>query len=219
VPRADDAQRLQLVERERAARALHDTLLQGMQGLILRFQAVAERLPAGDPVRAQLDAALQRADKVLADSRDRVLHLHAAPAQGDALLQRLAHAGRELEGDYGAEFRLQVDGSPRALAEAVHEEVRLILGEALLNAFRHARAQRVVLRLSYRARGFSADVVDDGIGIDRALWRAGRTGHWGLSGMRERAECIGARLQLRRPVAGGSVIELRLQAGLAYAPA
>ena len=61
-------------------------------------------------------------------------------------------------------------------------------------------------------------MIDDGIGIGPALWRAGRSGHWGLSGMRERAKCIGGNLRLRHPAAGGAAVVLRLAAGLAYEP-
>ena len=66
----------QLAERDRAARELHDTLVQGIQGLILRFQAVAERIPSREPAREMMERALERADEVLLETRDRVNDAH-----------------------------------------------------------------------------------------------------------------------------------------------
>jgi signal transduction histidine kinase len=66
-----------LAERELAAREMHDTLLQGIQGLILRFQAAAERIPHREPAREMMERALERADQVLEESRDRANDAHA----------------------------------------------------------------------------------------------------------------------------------------------
>jgi signal transduction histidine kinase len=69
-----------MAERERIARDLHDTLLQGFQGLVLRLQAVANRLPAAREARSRLESALERADAVLIEVRDKVQHLRTVPA-------------------------------------------------------------------------------------------------------------------------------------------
>jgi signal transduction histidine kinase len=71
-----------LAERERAAREMHDTLLQGIQGLILRFQAAAERIPQREPAREMMERALERADQVLEENRDRANDVHDAVAKG-----------------------------------------------------------------------------------------------------------------------------------------
>jgi signal transduction histidine kinase len=213
---AQELQRTQSFERERQARQLHDTLLQGMHGLILRFQAVHERLPAGDPASGGMDAALRRADEVLNAARDRVLALRRRDEAGSRLARVLDEAARELAGDDGAQFSLRVEGPARELQAAVHDELRHILGEALLNAFRHARAHHIVLTLDHGRRAFRASVVDDGVGMAPALLRQGRTGHWGLAGMRERAECIGAALTLHSRAGEGTTVMVRLPARLAY---
>jgi signal transduction histidine kinase len=212
-------QHQQLFERDRSARQLHDSLLQGMHGLILRFQAVTEHLPAGDPARGGMDAALQRADEVLNDARDRLLLLRQHDASASGLARALEQIGVELAGDDGVQFRVQVKGAPRELLPAVHDELRQILGEALLNAFRHARARHIVVTLHHGRRDFCADVVDDGIGMSRDLLQQGRPGHWGLSGMRERAECIAATLTLRSRPGAGTSVQVCLRARRAYLPA
>ena len=70
-----------LAERERIARELHDTLLQGMQGLIWRFQAAADRIPPGEPARQLMEQSLDRADKLLGESRDKVKDLRPAASE------------------------------------------------------------------------------------------------------------------------------------------
>jgi len=76
------------------ASELHDTLLQSVQGLVLRFQSVANRLPPGEPARAQLESALKSADDVIIDGRNRVRGLRGSGKSGDpsAILQELVDA-------------------------------------------------------------------------------------------------------------------------------
>ena len=70
-----------LAERERIARELHDTLLQGMQGLIWRFQAATDRIPADEPARQLMEQSLDRADELLEESRDKVKDLRPATSE------------------------------------------------------------------------------------------------------------------------------------------
>ena len=84
-----------LGERERIARELHDTLLQGMQGLILRFQAASDRIPAGQPARQLMEQSLDRADKLLAESRDKVKDLRPSASNVADFAQALAAEGEE----------------------------------------------------------------------------------------------------------------------------
>jgi signal transduction histidine kinase len=211
-----EAQRTQRFERERSARQLHDSLLQGMHGLILRLQAVSDRLSPQDPAREGMEAALQRADQVLNEARDQVLALRQGEEPAGRLAAALAHVARELAGDERAQFRLQVEGGVRELAPQVHEELQHILTEALLNAFRHAQAHHIALTLHYGWRTWSASVVDDGVGMSADLVQNGRTGQWGLAGMRERAECVGAQLTLSSQVGKGTTVLVRLPSRRAY---
>ena len=214
-------------ERERIARELHDTLLQGVHGLVLRFQAAADTLPADAPARAGLEQALLRADGVLIEGRDRVRALRGGPLDTRELHEALTAAGEELASEWPCAFAFAVSGSVKRLQPAILDEVYRIGLEALRNAFTHSRAAQVTLSLAYRRAVFELVVSDDGCGIDPAwLTEDGRPDHWGLRGMHERAERIGARLEIHGGAdragagagagAGGTRVVLALPARIAY---
>ncbi|MDV3258454.1 MAG: histidine kinase [Sphingomonas sp.] len=208
-----------LGERERIARELHATLLQSVQGLVLRFQSVANRMPQGGESRAQLEDALKRADEVIAEGRSRVQELRAADGPGD-LPELIRQRAVEADFDPATSVRIVVEGKQRPLHPLVSAELGRIAGEALLNVARHASANRVEVSLRYGARDLVLEIVDDGVGIAADfLDRAGRPGHFGLVGMRERAERIGAAFSIESEADGGSAVGVTLAAALAYADA
>lgn len=203
-------------ERERIARELHDTLLQSVQGLILRFHAVAESLGRDAPSRAAMERVLQRADDVMGEARSRVLDLRRAHLSGQ-LPDMLAELGQELAADHPVAFRLAVEGAVRDLDLLVCDEIYRIAREAVLNSFQHARATQVVVDLAYAADGLQLHVRDDGIGMSRDVLQAGgRQGHFGLSGMRERSERIGARLEISAGDGDGTAVVLHVPGLMAY---
>jgi signal transduction histidine kinase/ligand-binding sensor domain-containing protein len=207
------------LERERIARELHDTLLQGIQGLVLRFQAIAEGLPAGSEPRTALESALDRADDVLAEGRSRVLDLRASTTDGDELTDAFSRVASELSLDSGTEFRVVTQGDAQPLDPLVRDELFRIGREAMLNAFQHAEAQLVEIEIVHSRDELRLRFEDNGRGIDSlVLADGGRPGHWGLSGMRERAARIDAELQIRSRPGYGTQIELSMAAGAAYRP-
>lgn len=203
-------------ERERIARELHDTLLQSVQGLILRFHAVAESLGREAPSHAAMERVLQRADDVMGEARSRVLDLRRAQPLG-RLPDMLAELGQELATDYPVEFRLTAEGTVRDLDVLVCDEIYRIAREAVLNAFQHARAGRVEVELVYAPEDLQVRVRDDGVGVPNEVLQAGgRHGHWGLSGMRERAERVGATFHVRSASGKGTEMALRVPGDMAY---
>jgi signal transduction histidine kinase len=204
-------------ERERIARELHDTLLQGIQGLILRFQAIAERIPEGDPIRVLIDQALTRADEVLVDGRDRVHDLRLSEGTTKDLVITFELLGRELQADSTAKFQLAPHGTRRDIDPAIREEIYLIGREAILNAFRHAEATTVAVDIAFESKQFLLRVRDNGIGIPTEILEAGhKPGHWGLIGMRERTDCIGSSLSISSQQGQGTTIELLVPSQVAY---
>ncbi len=206
-----------LAERERIARELHDTLMQGFHGLMLRFQTATERIPKELAARGLMDAALDRADAVLIEGRHRLLDLRREeqPALGAAL----AEAGEALALHRSTRFALVETGTARALRPDVGDAFLRIGTEALANAFKHAKASRIDVELRHGDDQLRLVVRDDGAGMDAAVLAAGRRpGHWGLTGMRERAGEIGANLSLRSRPGAGTELELRLPAARAYRP-
>ena len=208
-----------LAERERIARELHDTLLQGVQGLILRFQALAGRDVEQDrtQARAAMERALARADEVLAEARDRVKELRATAGEETDLPMALAVEGQQLNLGQLAQFRLSVAGTRRELHPIVREEIFLIAREALGNAFRHSGAQHIEAEFSYGDGELHVRIRDDGRGIHfEVLDAGGRPGHFGLLGMRERAERIHAQVKIWSKPGAGTEIDLRVPAKMAY---
>lgn len=207
-----------LEERERIARELHDTFLQSVQGLMLKFQSAMEKIPPGEPARDLMEQALDRADGVLTEGRKRVTALrHSARAHRDftaAVRQLVAQVSEETTVD----VRLTVEGESRGLHPVVAEEAQRILTEGLTNALRHANANAIQIEIIYSRRELTVRLVDDGRGFDAAVLQAApAAGHWGLAGMRERAQKIKAQFEIASRPNAGTSIELKIAANIAYA--
>ena len=197
-------------ERERIARDLHDTILQETQGLVLGFQALAQRLPSDDEMRRAMEGLLDRADDTLSMARQTVSGLRATETQSEGLVHRFEALVAEFAPSNIA-VKLTVDGTEPRLTDRVGHEVYLIGREAVLNALRHSRASTVAVVLSFASRRLRLSVRDDGVGlIDRIGDAVARPGHWGLVGMRERAAHIGAELSIQSVVGQGTAVELDL---------
>jgi signal transduction histidine kinase/ligand-binding sensor domain-containing protein len=205
-----------LEERERIARELHDTLLQGFQGLMLRFQAVLNALPNHEPAYQTMAKALDKADEILLEGRQSVRDLREENTCGGELSEMIAHCGQELTQDYPSLFDLAVVGTPQVFNTIVFDEVYRIAREALINAFQHAQATKIEVELTYGNILFCLKIRDDGKGIDAEVLTKGKTGHWGLSGMRERAHKIGSQLNIWSNSGAGTEIELTIPAEVAY---
>jgi signal transduction histidine kinase len=206
----------QLSERMRIARELHDTLLQGMQGVLLRFQEIADRLPPDQPTAALMEQALERADAVLIEGRDRVRDLRQPRTSEQPPAQILAALASELSQESGARYRVLGTDTVRALHPVVHEEAVRIGAEALRNAFRHSDARQIEIDVAYQHKEFRLRIRDNGRGIAGEIVSRGRANHFGLRGMRERAARIGGRLHIRSELGIGTEVELRIAGGIAY---
>ncbi|MFC3442953.1 triple tyrosine motif-containing protein [Sphingobium rhizovicinum] len=205
----------QLAERERIARELHDTLLQGFQGLMLRFQAVVEQLPRGTGARKELEGALDRAEDVLIESRERV-HSLRQELQPVLLADRLRTLLADMLGDR-LSWRIDLDGAPRPICAPVADEMARIVREALSNALRHAAAGTIILRLGHAPDRVVMSVIDDGVGLPAAVAETGmRDGHYGLVGMRERARRLNGSLDILSAPQGGTEIRVSVPARIAY---
>jgi len=209
-------------ERTRIARELHDSLLQGFQGLMFRLQAVREFLP-GRPSEAMkaLDIALERGDKVIVEGRDTISDLRQSTIGDSDIAQALTALGEELaaqsENGPAPCVRVLVEGRQRELNPVLRDEIYGIAREALRNAFRHAKAQKIEAEVTYGDSEFLLQVRDDGIGISPEVTDQGaRAGHWGLPGMRERAKSFGGKLEVWSEHGAGTEIELKVPAAVIY---
>ncbi len=212
-----------LAERSRIARELHDTLLQSFQGAVLRFRAVTYMLPDRPAdARATLENAIDQARQAIVEGRDAVQGLRSSAVPANDIGAAIATLAETLSTDDATQrrpaFQVNVEGTPRDLPPIVQDEVYRIAGEALRNAFRHARASRIEVDIRYDHHHFRLRVRDDGKGID-AEAAGGRTyeGHYGIAGMHERAKLIGGTLSIWSEVDSGTEAELTIPASIAYA--
>jgi len=210
-------------ERTRIARELHDTLLQSLHGLLLRFQAASNLLPERPAeAKQRLDSAIDQAAQAITEGRDAVQGLRSSAVESNDLALAVSALGKELAADEtnrnSAVLQVAVEGTPRNLHPILRDEVYRIAGEALRNASRHAQARQIEVEIRYDERELRLRVRDDGKGIDpKVLTGDGRAGHFGLRGMRERAKLVGGKLDVWSELDTGTEVELTIPASLAYA--
>lgn len=205
-----------LAERARIARALHDTLLQSVQALILTFHNHLPNVAPGSRERARLENSLDLADRLLIEGREQIMELRTA-SDPDALFVALRDFGASLAANGPETFEARVTGRHLPLQARVHNDVLAVAREALFNATRYAQAAHITLTMHYGEQAFTLRISDDGRGLADAVARLGsRPGHWGLVGMRERAACIGATLSVISEPGQGTEVELTVPARLAY---
>ena len=182
-------------ERTRIARELHDTLIQSVDGLMIYLQAAMDE---PDPERSHemLRRALDRADVAISEGRERVHTLRTETMTTNDLSQALTCYGKERAQDHAIEFSVTLVGNLRPLDPIVRDEAFRIGREALANAFQHSGASKIEVELTYDRNEIRLRIRDDGSGIDSHIVETGKPGHWGLSGMRERAHQVGAEINI-----------------------
>jgi signal transduction histidine kinase/ligand-binding sensor domain-containing protein len=205
-----------LAERTRIAQELHDTLLQGVLSASMQLHVAVERVPVESPAKLPLNRVLELMGQVIDEGRNAVRGLRSGVGGSLNLEEALSRVREELGVKTEIEFRVIVAGQRRPLHPVLRDEVYRIGREALVNAFRHSRAKSVEMELEYAAHHLRLLVRDNGCGVDPLVLRSGRDGHWGLSGMRERAEGIGARLNLWSSATAGTEVELSVPGHLAF---
>ena len=206
-----------LGERERIARELHDTLLQGFHGLMLRFQVVNQMISKNEKAREIMEDAMNRADLLMSESRERIRNLRSQTGAVAALPEALSAVGEERRSDESIGFRLVVEGAPRELDPLIRDEMYLIGREAIVNSLNHSRGSTVEVEINFDQAGIRLRVRDDGKGIPSEILRSGGVaGHWGLSGMQERAHKIGGQFKIWNRSGAGTEVELKVPGGIAY---
>jgi len=209
-------------ERLRVARDLHDTLLQSFQALLLNFHSVTYLLPSR-PVEARdaFETAIEHARQAITEGRNAVEGLRSSRYQGGDLQATISKFGRELAAHCNEaaspNFHLNVEGATRSLAPIVGNEIGCVAIEAVRNAFIHARARRIEVEIWYHARELRLRVRDDGKGIDPKIFEGSRDGHYGITGMYERAKLAGGKLVFWSELGSGTELELTVPASRAYA--
>ena len=210
-------------ERTRVARDLHDTMLQSFQGAVFQFQAARKLLLRNaDNAMQVIDEAIQAAEEGITEGRAAIHDLRPEPAAQRDLPELINAVGRELATAHEPtgnvpSFGVVVEGKQQSLSPMIQDEIYRISREVIRNAFAHAAASRIETEIRYDTDQLRLRVRDDGKGIDSKLLEAGgRAGHFGIPGMRERAQRIGAQLKFWTEVGAGTEVELTVPAAMAY---
>lgn len=199
-------------ERERIARDLHDTVLQTFQGFVMKANAM---LPESESALGNsLSRCLSDANIAIQEGRDKIASLRAGAGHVPPLHEclRLAGEGAAMP---GRQFLLRCEGKARALHPIVERELCAIGQEALSNAFLHANARQHEVIVDYGAKALVLTIRDDGRGIGAG--DRDKPGHWGLSGIEERARLIQADASLHSTPGAGTTWRVEIKAALAYA--
>jgi signal transduction histidine kinase len=193
-------------ERERIARELHDTLLQAIYGIMLRFQAVASAIPKDDPLKEGIEGTLKVANDFIVEGRDKVRELRTNITSLRELGSTIDELARLMQRASPIVMTTDVRVADQEVDPAVGDDILAICRESLVNVFRHADARQVTVRLVTTRRDLELTVADDGKGMPAGTGDdLSGNDQWGLSGMRERAAAMGATLSIGSPGLGTTV--------------
>jgi len=205
-----------LAERTRIAQDLHDNLLQGFFSAAMQLDVANDRIPAGSPAKPILERVIELMNQVGQQGRSAIRSLRASDSSSRNLEQAFSTITDELGIGKQVDFRVVVEGEPQTIQPVVWDEVYRIGREAVINAFRHSRAANIEVEVEYATSGLRVLVRDDGCGIDAQVLQSGREGHWGLPGMRERAEQLGASFEVLSRAGAGTEVELSVPGAVAF---
>lgn len=196
-----------LAERNRVAREIHDTLAQNLLGASLQIEGALGALGASPATTLHhLERARELIHESLASARRSIWDLRDPTLAANDLGGALASFAEKIAEDSGTRLELRLSGQPRPLPQKVEENLLRIGQEAIANAVRHARAQRILVALRFTDDRVILRVKDDGGGF--APGEGSDKLSFGLVHMAERAEQLAARLEIRSEQGKGTDVEV-----------
>jgi len=187
---------------------LHDTLLQGFLGASMLLDQAVEKTPAESPIRPVLSRALRLVRRAVDEGRAALRGLHTASPAPSSLEEALSNLLNEVAPGGDRRLRIFVQGTPQALNPVIQEQLFLIGREAVMNALRHSEATTIEVEVQYLHDVLRVFVRDNGRGINPEAIQKQNDSHWGLSGMRERAENIGAQFGIWSMTGAGTEVRI-----------
>jgi len=181
-----------LHERNRLAREMHDTLIQGCVGVSTLLEAASSAQGVSSQLSNELlDRARNEVRAAVDEARLAVWDLRQSSGSGEDIVKAVAQLAQRISLETGIPIDFEKTGAPRALEAEGEWSLLMIIREALQNAVRHAAPKSLSVLLSFDRRNLWAAIKDDGCGFDPELTFASNGHHYGLIGMRERAEKLG----------------------------
>jgi signal transduction histidine kinase/ligand-binding sensor domain-containing protein len=209
--RAEGEFRAVLGERSRIAREIHDTLAQGYVGISVQLEVLSEllRMSKVEAAAKQLDLTRGYVREGLADARQSIWALRSQDSGETTLPVRLR---RMVEAEHGLEASFSIFGAYRPLPTGTEREILRVAQEAIHNVSKHAGARQLTVQLDYGPAAIALEVRDDGRGFAAEAEPESPTGHFGLTGMRERAAAIGGKLDVTSEPNAGTTVRLEVEA-------
>jgi signal transduction histidine kinase len=195
---------------------LHDNLIQDVMGISLQIEVSDELVPAESPAKPSLGRALRLCRSALDEGRRALNDLRSAPLSAGDLVKSFSQLSDEFAGDTATLVDVVVEGRERPLNAMAGNDVMQVGRQAIANALHHAHARKIHVLLSYGERLLQIQVQDNGCGMDEQTLNSPRPGHYGIAGMKERAECMGGRLSIRSVVGEGTEVNLSVPADVVY---
>lgn len=200
-----------IAERTRIAREIHDTLAQGFVGVSVQLELVRRLMSTSlDSAHEVLGQAQQLVQQSLAEARRSIWNLRAEPGPDEDLRSKLSNAVQQSMQNHALDVKIDVTGAYRPLPPKIETEVLRIGQEAVRNVVRHANATRLRVTLAFDSTKAQMTIWDDGQGFSPQQYAAAPDGHFGLRGMRERAEAINANLNVTSSAGKGTQVSLEL---------
>ncbi len=205
-----------LAERTRLARELHDTILQTIQGSKLVADSAREHVDNPQTTVQALDRLSEWLERGISEGREALEALRSSVAESDSLTATLRRAVDDCVFYSDLRTTVSTHGMERELHPIARDEIYRIGYEAIRNACAHSGGTTIDINLYYRRRSLQLDVHDNGRGIDPIFQEVGRTGHFGLTGMRERAMSLGGTLNIVSRANRGATVSLYLPGNAVY---
>jgi signal transduction histidine kinase len=193
-------------ERARIAHELHDTLFHGFLGASMLLHQAVEQTPADYPSKPALISALRLMNQAIDEGRAAIQGIHTASTAPSSIEQAFSNLLSEVATGRGLRLRVFVHGKPWTLNPTIQEQLFLIGREAAMNALRHSQATKIEVEVQYLRDLLHVFVRDNGRGINPEAVQKEGDSHWGLRGMRERAESIGARFGVWSRIGAGTEV-------------
>lgn len=198
-----------LAERNRLAREIHDTLAQNLNAVSMQLELARNSARTGvvDAIMPHLGTAHQIVRTCLAEARESIWNMRSHVLERNDLIGALRTVAEQLSAGLDCRIRTRVEGRPRRLAPMIENHLLRIGQEAVSNALKHARPRNIEVAIVFAGATVRLVVEDDGTGFESAD-ASSPDGHYGLRGMRERAEQMGGRLTVGRGAQGGTRVEV-----------
>jgi signal transduction histidine kinase len=200
-----------LDERNRLAREMHDTLIQGCVGVSALLEAASSAQDVSPGIsRELLDRARSEVRAAVDEARLAVWNLRQGSGSGAGLVRAVSQLTHRISLETGIPVTFESSEAPPALGAEGERSLLMLIREALYNAVRHAAPKHLSVRLSFDRGGLYVEIVDDGCGFDPAVIFSSEGRHYGLIGMRERVEKLGGEFLLTSSPGKGTQVHLSI---------